>query len=61
MEDSMQTKFLNREAFPIVTGTKSVKINAQKQKKKKKDNNDDKMGQIKKSQQRRIFLWTHLL
>ena len=32
----MQTKFLNREAFPIVTGTKSVKINAQKPKKRKR-------------------------
>ena len=41
----MQTKCLNREAFSIVTGTKSVEDKcSETRKRKKKDNNDDKMG-----------------
>ena len=42
MEDSMQTKCANREAFPIVTNTKTVEDKfSETKKKKRKDNNGD--------------------
>ena len=57
MEDTMQTKCANWEAFPIVTSTKAVEDKCSETKKG--------IGKItmlirrgKKSQQKRIFLWT---
>ena len=60
MEDTMQTKCANWEAFPIVTSTKTVEDKCSETKKG--------IGKItmlirrgKNSQQKRIFLWTYLL
>ena len=41
MEDSMQTKCASREAFPIVTNTKTVEDKCSETKKKKERYNGD--------------------